>query len=53
LKGIFEGDHKPSSVIPIPPFRGIREDGHLSRALIAQGLKRPNPFRLCPSLGQI
>jgi len=42
-RGIFEGDHKPSSVIPIPPFRGSREDGHLSRALIAQGLKRPNP----------
>ena len=42
-----EEDHKPSSVIPIPPFSGSWEDGHLSRVLIAQGLKRPYPFRLC------
>ena len=45
--GIFEGNHKPSSVIPTPLFSGTQEDGHLSRALIAQGLKRPHPSRLC------
>ena len=41
--GRVKEDHKPSSVIPIPLLRGNREDGHLSRTLIAQGLKRPNP----------
>jgi len=46
---ILEGDHKPSSVVPTPLFSVNREDGHLSRTLIAQDLKRPNPFRLCPS----
>jgi len=45
-----EGDDKPSSVIPIPRFSENREDGHLSRALIAQGLKRPHPSRLCSVL---
>jgi len=45
-KGIFEGNCKPSSVIPFPPFSENQEDGHLSRALIAQGLKRPYPSRL-------
>jgi hypothetical protein len=45
-KGETERDHKPSSVIPILLFSGNREDGHLSRALIAQGLKRPYPPRL-------
>jgi hypothetical protein len=58
-KGIVEGNHKPSSVIPpFPANSGIgRDDGHLSRDLIAQVLKRPHPFRLCPDtifvLGQI
>jgi hypothetical protein len=49
-KGDFEGDYKPSSVIPIPRFSENREDGHLSRTLIAQGLKRPHPSRLCSVL---
>ena len=41
----IEGDHKPSSV-----SQHRWDDGHLSRALIAQGLKRPHPPRLshCP-----
>ena len=47
-RGRVERDHKPSSVIPTPLLSGNREDGHLSRVLIAQGLKRPHPFRLCP-----
>jgi hypothetical protein len=45
-----EGDDKPSSVIPVPLFSRDREDGHLSRTLIAQGLKRPHPSRLCSVL---
>ena len=40
--GGAEEDHKPSSVSL--PFGW--DDGHLSGTLIAQGLKRPNPFRL-------
>ncbi len=47
-KKAVEETHKPSSVVPILLSSGNREDGHLSRASIAQGLKRPNPFRLCP-----
>ena len=46
----LEDDHKPSSV----PFasrsgRGRRDDGHLSRILIAQHLKRSHPSRLSPA----
>jgi hypothetical protein len=49
-KGIIKGAHKPSSV----PFesrseRVRRDDGHLSRILIAQHLKRPYPSRLSPA----
>jgi hypothetical protein len=40
----LEGDRKPSSVsLPVD-----RDEGHFSRALIAQGLKRPHPPRLSP-----
>ena len=46
-----EENHKPSSVVPTPLFSGSQEDGHLSRALIAQGLKRPNPPRFSPARG--
>ena len=49
LKGGGERGHKPSSVIPTPLFSGDQENGHLSRTLIAQGLKRPHPSRLCPN----
>jgi len=50
MKGIIKGAHKPSSV----PFesrseRVRRDDGHLSRILIAQHLKRPYPSRLSPA----
>jgi len=40
-----EGDHKPSSVSFSRLWRD-QDDGHLSRVLITQGLKRPDPFRL-------
>ena len=33
-----------------PAKKRGRDDGHLSRTLIAQNLKRPNPSRLCPCL---
>ncbi len=46
-----EGNHKPSSVVPTPLFSEGQKDGHLSRALIAQGLKRPNPPRFSPARG--
>jgi len=46
-----EEDHKPSSVIPIRLYSRDREDGHLSRTLITQDLKRPYPPRLSPARG--
>jgi hypothetical protein len=49
LSGGSEGDRKPSSVSL--PFG--RDEDHFSRALIAQGLKRPHPPRLSPKDGEI
>jgi len=44
FNGGSEGDRKPSSVsLPVG-----RDEDHFSRALIAQGLKRPHPPRLSP-----
>jgi hypothetical protein len=49
LSGGSEGDRKPSSVsLPVG-----RDEDHFSRALIAQGLKRPHPPRLSPKDGEI
>src|SRR4030042_6820495 len=50
-RGGVERNYKPSSVIPTPLLSGNREDGHLSRVLIAQGLKRPHPPRFSPARG--
>ena len=49
-KEIIEGAHKPSSVPLESRFeRAHWGDGHLSRILIAQHLKRPYPSRLSPA----
>jgi hypothetical protein len=50
-KKAVEGNHKPSSVVPLLLFSRNQEDGHLSRTLVAQGLKRPNPPRFSPARG--